>query len=239
MTARVIAFCRDETRRMGFTWQSLAIVAWVALVLTVEHYHRANWYWNLIAHAGGVETARYLRYVWLDFPFLLKVAVPMAIIVFVFREPLRSYGLGPGNWRLGLKLSLACYLLYAPLFVIFFTSQGFQEYYAGVARHIHSGQDFLLKEIPAVFFFMVATEFFFRGFLLLGIAKRHGEWVGLLVSIVPFVMWHYNKPAIETFGSFPVGLALGYVVLRTESIWYAVLLHASIALALNGLLLLC
>jgi len=63
--------------------------------------------------------------------------------------------------------------------------------------------------------------------------------VGLLVSIVPFVMWHYNKPAIETFGSFPVGLALGYVVLRTESIWYAVLLHASIALALNGLLLLC
>ena len=49
-------------------------------------------------------------------------------------------------------------------------------------------------------------------------------------------MIHFGKPGIETFGSFPVGLALGYLAARSGSIWYGVLLHWTIALMLSGLL---
>ena len=234
---QIVEYIRSETERTGFTWQTFVVVLWVSLVLTVSYYVPNKWYYMMLKGMFGKDVARYVTYIWLDYTFMLKVFGSMLIITLVFREPLKSYGLGLGDWRLGLKLCLVCYILYAPLAVIFFTSKGFQEHYGAITRNIPTWQVFFLKENFSVLFFMIATEFFFRGFLLFGISKRHGEFMGMMVSIIPFVMWHYNKPAIETFGSFPVGLALAYVALRTESIWYSVLLHWSIALFLNGLVL--
>lgn len=202
----------------------------------MSHYHRWVWYWSFIQDQFGVDVKRYLRYIWLGPHMVLEFLIPVCIII-ALREPLKSYGLGLGKVKRGLKMCLLFYALYAPLFVIFFMSQGFQEHYTESMKGIETWQQFWFKEAPSVFLFMVKTEFLYRGFLLFGIRKRYGDYAGILCSMIPFVMFHFNKPEIETFGSFPVGLALAYLAVRTESIWYGVFLHASIALMLNGLLL--
>lgn len=225
-----------EAEGIGFAWRPTLIVAWGALAMVVPHYHRGEWYWNLVTRLGGPKVTDYLRYVWVDLSFLLQFGGALLLIL-LMREPLKSYGLGLGKVKLGLKICLLFYVLYAPLFVIFFASSGFQEHYGVITKNITSWPQFWWKEGPAVFFFMLKTEFFFRGFLLFGIKKRYGAYAAILLTMIPFVLVHLVKPEIETFGAFPVGLALAYLAIRTESIWYGFLLHWSLALSLNGLVL--
>lgn len=150
---------------------------------------------------------------------------------------LEMYGLGLGNVRFGVVAVLLCYLLYLPCFIVFYRSAGFQEYYGNITKTVMTWHRWVLWEIPAVFFVMLRTEFLFRGFLLFGFKRAYGTSAAILASVIPYVMAHYAKPEIETFGSFPVGLALAYLAARTGSIWYGVWLHWTIALMLSGLLL--
>jgi membrane protease YdiL (CAAX protease family) len=83
----------------------------------------------------------------------------------------------------------------------------------------------------------IRTEFLYRGFLLFGIQKEYGPYAGVLVQVIPYVLAHAGKAELEALGSLPVGLALGYLAVRTGSIWYGAVLHGSIALLFNALIL--
>ena len=74
--------------------------------------------------------------------------------------------------------------------------------------------------------------------MLFGVKREYGAYVGILVQIIPYVLMHGGKAEMEAFGSLPVGLALAYLAVKTESIWYGVLLHGSIAIMFNALILL-
>jgi membrane protease YdiL (CAAX protease family) len=54
---------------------------------------------------------------------------------------------------------------------------------------------------------------------------------------VPYVMIHFGKPYVETAGAFVAGVALGTVAMRTRSIYSGFLVHATIALLMDGLAL--
>ncbi|HIJ66642.1 MAG TPA: CPBP family intramembrane metalloprotease [Candidatus Hydrogenedentes bacterium] len=260
---RLWGFVRGEGERVGFAWGPTLLVAWAAAALVVPHYHRGDWDRDFLRWAGGAGLAKYCMYARLDLSFLLQFCVPVLGIwlagvaapvsgLLLRRKDaecptglassgpvagLSSYGLGLGDVKFGLKATLTFYLLYVPCFIIFFRSAGFQEYYGArvdTAMTLHKA---LCWDIPSVFFSMVRTEFFFRGLLLFGFKRRYGTYAGVLASMIPYVLVHFGKPEIETFGSFPVGLALAYLAARTGSIWYGVLLHWSIALMLSGLLL--
>jgi membrane protease YdiL (CAAX protease family) len=41
---------------------------------------------------------------------------------------------------------------------------------------------------------------------------------------------------MEALGSLPVGIALGWLAVKTNSIWYGAFLHGSIALMFNALI---
>lgn len=90
---------------------------------------------------------------------------------------------------------------------------------------------FIFAVTPAV-----CEEFLFRGFVLSSLGRKSALWA-IVISSVVFGMMHVltsNVLAVERFlPSTFMGLILGWVALRTGSIWPGMLLHA----IHNGLLL--
>lgn len=78
----------------------------------------------------------------------------------------------------------------------------------------------------------ISLEFFFRGFLIHSM-KRFGTTAALLIMIFPYFMIHFQKPPLEAATSVLLGLFLGFMSLRSNSIWGGVTLHLLIALTLD------
>jgi len=82
----------------------------------------------------------------------------------------------------------------------------------------------------------IAIEFFFRGFLLLGMLPVFGE-AALAVSILPYVMIHFGKPYPEVLGALIAGWILARLALKTGSIVPGILIHFGVALSMDLLAL--
>jgi len=79
----------------------------------------------------------------------------------------------------------------------------------------------------------IAEEIFFRGFVLPGLIKRFGVTRSLLLSSLLFGIFHFDPGAIVP--TFILGLALGWVYLKTGALWPAIFahgLHNSLAIML-------
>ncbi|WP_417014170.1 CPBP family intramembrane glutamic endopeptidase [Alistipes sp.] len=70
----------------------------------------------------------------------------------------------------------------------------------------------------------LAEEFLCRGVLLEAARARGGAAYGLFFSAVFFGVIHFYPAAVVN--AFVMGLVLGYVYLRSESLWLVVILHA-------------
>ncbi|NQW19893.1 MAG: CPBP family intramembrane metalloprotease [Chloroflexi bacterium] len=69
----------------------------------------------------------------------------------------------------------------------------------------------------------IAEEIFFRGFVLPGLVKRFGIGRSFLISSFIFGLFHIDPGAI--IPTFALGLGLGWVYLKTGSIWPAIFAH--------------
>jgi hypothetical protein len=81
-----------------------------------------------------------------------------------------------------------------------------------------------------------AIEYFFRGFMTLGLKPRLGS-ASILVMPAPYCMIHYYKPFPEALGAIGAGLVLGVLAWRTETIIYGWFLHYAVALSMDLLAL--
>jgi hypothetical protein len=82
----------------------------------------------------------------------------------------------------------------------------------------------------------IGVEVFFRGFLVLGLAPRMGI-MAVYVSVIPYVMIHFDKPMLETLGAIAAAIALGHLALKYQSIWWGAALHIAIAISFDLLAL--
>jgi membrane protease YdiL (CAAX protease family) len=82
----------------------------------------------------------------------------------------------------------------------------------------------------------VALEFFFRGFLAIGLAPAMGR-LAVWAAAVPYCMLHFHKPLPEALASIVAGIVLGVVAQRTGSIVGGVLVHVTVALTMELLAL--
>lgn len=81
---------------------------------------------------------------------------------------------------------------------------------------------FMLSLISTVIVPALVEEFAFRG-IILGSLKKFGEGFAIIVSSVMFSLMHGNFEQIPF--AFLVGLILGFVAVKTDSIWSAVIIH--------------
>jgi CAAX protease family protein len=182
--------------RLHFDWKIVTITVASTLLLLVDYYHRltAHKYWDRV---------------------LLYLVVPLIIILFLFRENPREYGFSLGDWKAGLVITLVGILVMAP--VIWFlgkSDSSMADYYKP-----------FLKGLPwTAFLDLIGWEFFFRGWILFGYARKFGA-EALWLQAVPFALAHVSKPEVETLSTIFGGFAFGWIAWRTRSFLYPFLIH--------------
>lgn len=159
-------------------------------------------------------------YSFTPYPFLERLAeytvLPLIVILLVFRENPKDYGLRLGDWKAGIFITLGAWLISAPvLYWAVKVSPALQSFY--------TGQFTPLFFIPVVVE-MIGWEFILRGFIFFGYEKKLGG-NALWLSAVPFALAHLGKPSLETFSTIFSGFLFGWVAWRTRSIIYPILIH--------------
>ena len=192
---------------LKFDWKIVTITIVSTILLIVDYYmfHSERW---------GQDP------VWLvvDSPILYFI-IPMFIILVIFRESPRDYGFTLGDWRAGLVLTVGGILLMAPvLYFLNRSNASMQDYYGYVAVGLP------WNTLADLF----GWEFFFRGWILFGYARKFGP-ESLWLQAVPFALAHNGKPAVETFSTIFGGFLFGWVAYRTKSFIYPLLIHWFVA----------
>ena len=152
--------------------------------------------------------------------FILVGLVPLAIVLFLFRDHPRRYGLRIGDWRAGLILAGIGTAVMLPLVVWAGHQPDFAGYYAASTK---SAPDVAVTNVLDVF----GAEFLFRGFLMFTLIRTVGP-LGVLLAAVPFTFAHLGKPELETVSTLLGGTIFGWLDWRTGSILYSATAHAII-----------
>jgi membrane protease YdiL (CAAX protease family) len=186
--------------KIRFDWKITTITIASTLLLMVDHYHRItpDKYWDRV---------------------ILYLFIPLAFTLFLFRENPREYGLTLGDWKAGLIITLVGILLMAPIILYLGTSD------ASMTDYYKSRVDGLPW---TTFLDLIGWEFFFRGWILFGYARKFGP-DALWLQAVPFALAHIGKPEVETLSTVFGGFAFGWVAWRTRSFLYPFLIHWFIA----------
>jgi membrane protease YdiL (CAAX protease family) len=146
--------------------------------------------------------------------------VPLAVVLVGFRDRPRRYGLTLGDWRWGIGLMLAGCAIMTPIVLAFATLPDVRAYYSPSAGT--PGEVALTNVLD-----LTASEFLFRGFLMLTLVRLIGP-LGVLVATMPFVFAHLGKPELELFSTLGGGLIYGWLVWRTRSIVWGSVGHTYI-----------
>ena len=64
---------------------------------------------------------------------------------------------------------------------------------------------------------LFSTEFLYRGFLMLALARFFGP-IALIIALYPFTFTHLTKPEAELLSTFVGGAIYGWLTWRTGSI---------------------
>ena len=182
--------------KLQFDWKIVTITIVSTTLLIIDHYHL------MTAH-------KYIDRV------ILYLFIPLIVILFVFRDNPREYGLTLGDWKAGLVLTFGGILLMAP--VIWYLGKS-DPSMANYYRPFVNGLPW------RTFLDLIGWEFFFRGWILFGYARKFGP-EALWLQAVPFAMAHIGKPEIETLSTIFGGFAFGWVAWRTRSFLYPFLIH--------------
>lgn len=163
---------------------------------------------------------------WVMGCFFCYFVVPGLVVRQVFGMTLSEFYLRPRDYVSHLPIYGLLFLPVGILILVFAGSPDFAQQYP-FYKNQQGWTDLLAWEAAyAVQFF--ALEFFFRGFLLRGLAAEMGS-MAVLVMVIPYCMIHYGKPLPECLGSIIAGLTLGVLAMDTRSIWGGVTIHVAVA----------
>jgi len=186
-----------------------------------SHALRVSPYAELYTHAW-----------WAGWHYLFFLIVPVLVVKFVFHESLSTFGWQRGTifehkWIYG--VAMAFFVVFLSWFS--FHNSSFAHYYPFYRLAYRSWFDLLAWEMLYLTQF-VALEFFFRGFIVQGLRVPFGS-MAVAVMMVPYMMIHLPKLWPEATGAIVFGIFLGFLALRSRSIWGGVAIHASVALTLD------
>lgn len=212
--------------RPPLSWREPVILALSTVLLTTVHY---------FANLRCLPNPRDRVLAWMVINFVVLFGIPVIFIRLVLKRGLSEFGLQRGNVRMWAKWSLL--FLFVMVFGILIAASlgSFQDYYSFHQWAGRSAVSFLLFAAGWGLYFF-AWEFFFRGFMLFGLARSLGKHA-IVVQMMPFVMMHYNKPWLESYSAIIAGIALGLMAYRSKSVIGCWLLHWLVAVAMYAVIL--
>ena len=151
---------------------------------------------------------------------VLFFAIPLLVVLVGFRDRPARYGLRLGDWRWGLGLAVAGCIVMTPIVLVLSGQPDYRAFYAPSAEPLPS---LLLTNVLDLF----STEFLFRGFLMLALARFFGP-IALVIALYPFTFTHLTKPETELLSTFVGGAIYGWLTWRTGSILWGAAAHVYI-----------
>jgi membrane protease YdiL (CAAX protease family) len=225
-----VARPRAEPLASARTDRDAAVVlVTTALCLTLSHYLARRDGTGLVQSASQFDRLTG----WSLISAAVYVVPPALVTVLVLRRPLHDVGLRLAGIGAHWRPYALCFAIAIPAIIAASFADSFQAKYPfydlarGETLWPRMGLWWLLYALQ-----FVALEFFFRGFLVHGLAPRLG-WVSIFVMIVPYNMLHYGKPMPEALAAIVGGLVLGKLSLETRSIWWGAAVHIAIALTMD------
>ncbi len=152
--------------------------------------------------------------------FVFFLVIPVAFIVFAFRQDPREYGLGLGRWKEGLIWTVVGIAIMAPILWYLGTHDPAMRQYYRVGAERSTGM--ILWEWGVEMF---AWEFIWRGFYLAALLRVMGPGPAILLQGVPFAFMHMGKPEFEALSTPIGGTCFAFVAWRTRAFWPAFLIH--------------
>ena len=242
--ARTTAEQRDWIERGGVDRKTIVVLITTALSLTAQHYFFTGrslgpvlasldrWFPGV--SQWGDEQAEFARLCWWCLGQNLSYLVlPLLTIKLWFREPLAEYGAKLRGMFTYWWVYLGMYLVMLPLILLLSTTESFQHTYPFYKPQ--TGES--LWPLLGIWELLYATqfmslEFFFRGYVLHGTRRQFGVY-SVFVMAVPYCMIHFAKPLPETLGAIAAGVILGFMSLKTRSIWMGAALHIAVAWSMD------
>ena len=241
------AYLKSENS-VGPDWKVVGVLVLVAVVLTLQEYllrpaeYAGFLHWLESSFSGMINAETWMSpenyrfgflLYWACGQTLLYVVLPVILIRFVWKKNLGDYGVKLKGvfslwWMYFLMLGVML-----PIVFVASRSEGFQATYPFFEPFPNEPlwPRFWIWE-GAYFLQFVGLEFFFRGFLLHGVRRQFGAYA-IFVMMVPYCMIHFGKPMPETFAAIAAGIILGFMSLKTRSIWMGAALHVSVALTMD------
>lgn len=170
---------------------------------------------------------------WISVIVVFYLIVPILLIKLVFREKLSDYGLRFGNLKKDYGIYLVMLVIMLPLVYMVSRTHSFQLRYP--FYNLQAGENlypnFWMWE--AMYFVQfIGVEFFFRGFMVHGTKKQLGVY-SVLFMVIPYCMIHFGKPMAESIAAIVAGIALGFLSLKSKSVVPGILIHYSVAIAMD------
>ena len=246
---------RHDANSPGLDWRPIIVLITVAVCLTLQSYvfgarnlhvvlgffertfpTQAKWFLDEWIPAAQDRHLAALIY-WAIGTYITYVLIPALVVKFILRAHLRDFGVKFRGMFRGGWLYLVMFVCMAGPIWFFSGTDRFQESYPFYRLNPEETlwPRFLIWEAFYVAQFF-ALEFFFRGFLLHGLRPRLGFYA-IFVMMVPYCMIHFAKPMPETFGAIGAGVILGFMSLKTRSIWLGAALHVAVAISMDLLAL--
>ena len=207
----------------------------------VLSFDRTVYFWGLFEDLAVTAQARskvyYMYKIASMFKGVFTVILPLIFLSLIadrYRKT-GAYGLRPAPFDLKPYIILLAGA--AVMVAIGSTISDMQNFYPKYARS--GGSAFAQAvEIPewlavvayeaAYGFDFISTEYFFRGFLVIGLYRFLGPYV-LLPMAASYAVLHFGKPAAEALSSVFGGYILGVIAIHHRSIWGGVIVHVGLA----------
>jgi membrane protease YdiL (CAAX protease family) len=160
------------------------------------------------------------------FSFTCFLIIPAAASKFIFRKKLSDLGLRlPSGKAKTFGLIVIALIILAPSIYLLSKQADFKTYYT-MRQPTFSKLAAMTVCFPIYYF---AEEFFFRGFLFLGLwhkVKWHSFWMTEII----FTFSHIGKPGLEILLCVPASVVFNCLTLYTKSFYPAFIVHSTIGI---------
>jgi membrane protease YdiL (CAAX protease family) len=160
------------------------------------------------------------------FSTLIFFVIPAITSKFIFKDSLHNLGIALPICKIKTTLlTLLALLILAPSIYLLTKQPHFRTYYT--LAHPSVRQLAIMTFFFPLYYF--SEEFYFRGFLFLGLWRRI-KWHSFWITEIIFTLSHIGKPGMEILLCIPASVIFNCLTLYTRSIYPALFVHSTIGI---------